>query len=139
MPIKNYTTKIDANVSLGEIQNALAKAGATKIMIDYEGGEPISISFGINIDATSCAFKLPVNYDGVAAALKKQNVKADKAQVVRIAWRNIRDWVLAQMALIEAGNASAGEVFLPYLIDKSGTTLYQLVVSGRLALPDNNA
>ena len=30
MPIKNYTTKIDIYTSLGEIQCALAKAGAQK-------------------------------------------------------------------------------------------------------------
>ena len=36
LAIKNYTTKVDVYQSLGEIQGALAKHGATKIMIDYE-------------------------------------------------------------------------------------------------------
>ena len=35
MAIKNYTTKVDIYTSLGEIQGALAKGGARKIMIDY--------------------------------------------------------------------------------------------------------
>lgn len=35
MPIKNYTTKVDVYTSLGEIQGALARNGACKIMIDY--------------------------------------------------------------------------------------------------------
>ena len=45
MPIKNYTTKEDVYQSLGEIQGALAKNGARKIMIDYdEKGNPVSRS-----------------------------------------------------------------------------------------------
>lgn len=137
MPIKNYTTKIDVYTSLGEIQGALAKAGAVKMMIEYDGsGMPTSLAFGLNIGGNNIAYILPVNTDGVAAVLSKQKVKADKAQVQRIAWRNIRDWVLAQLALIEAGNVSADEVFLPYMANNSGTTLYQLVKDGRLALPD---
>ncbi len=136
MAIQNYTTKIEAGVSLGEIQSALAKAGATKIMIDYKGGEPDSITFGIVIGDTLCAYNLPVNADGVAAVLKRQNIKADKNQVMRIAWRNVRDWVIAQIALIEAGNAEIGQVFLPYMTDSSGNTIYQLVATGRLSLPN---
>lgn len=49
MPIKNYTTKVDVYQSLGEIQGALAKNGARKIMIDYdENGNPVGVTFGIN-------------------------------------------------------------------------------------------
>lgn len=40
MAIKNYTTKVDAYTSIGEIQGALARHGATKIMIDYDNGKP---------------------------------------------------------------------------------------------------
>jgi hypothetical protein len=138
MPIKNYTTKIDAGVSLGKIQSALASAGASKIIVDYEDGVPIAVSFGMLLGDTMCAYKLPVNFDGVEAVLKKQKIKADKKQIMRIAWRNVRDWVLAQIALIEAGNAVAGEIFLPYMTDKTGTTFYQQLMStGQLTLPSN--
>ena len=34
MAIKNYTSGVDIYTSLGEIQGALARAGATKIMVD---------------------------------------------------------------------------------------------------------
>lgn len=39
MAIKNYTTKVDVYTSIGEIQGALARHGATKIMIDYDNGK----------------------------------------------------------------------------------------------------
>ena len=109
-------------------------------MIDYDGaGTPVSITFGMQIVDTRVAYILPVNIDGVSAVLQKQKIKADKEQVKRIAWRNVRDWVLAQLALIEAGNVTADEVFLPYMADSSGSTLYQLIKSGQLALPEKGA
>lgn len=63
MPIKNYTTKIDVFESLGEIQGALAKNGARKIMVDYDdNGRPCGITFGLqtaqggNALSTSCQY-----------------------------------------------------------------------------------
>lgn len=136
MAIKNYTTKIDVYTSLGEIQGALAKGGARKIMIDYnENGKPCGVTFGMMIDGRLMGFQLPANIDGVEAVFKKQKVRADREQAERTAWRNIRDWVLAQMAFVEAGNVKTDEVFLPYLTNGQGMTLYEAFTSGQLALP----
>lgn len=44
----------------------------------------------------------------------------------------VRDWVLAQMALVESCDAAVDEVFLPYMTDNSGKTLYQMYSAGRL-------
>lgn len=38
------------------------------------------------------------------------------------------------MAIIEAGMVSVDEVFLPYMVDRQGQTVYGLYQSGRLAL-----
>lgn len=135
MPIKNYTTKVDVYQSLGEIQGALAKNGARKIMIDYdENGNPVGVTFGINTPQGSLGFLLPANIEGVLRVFAKQKIKTDRAQAERTAWRNIRDWVLAQMAFVEAGNVEVDEVFLPYLTDGKGRTLYQVYQSGQLLL-----
>ena len=64
----------------------------------------------------------------------KQKVKPDREQAERTAWRNIRDWILAQMAFVEAGNVEVDEVFLPYLTDGKGKTLYQVYKDGQLLL-----
>ena len=135
MPIKNYTTKVDVYQSLGEIQGALAKNGARKIMIDYdEKGNPVGVTFGINTPQGSLGFLLPANIEGVLKVFAKQKIKTDRAQAERTAWRNIRDSVLAQMAFVEAGNVEVDEVFLPYLTDGKGRTLYQVYQSGQLLL-----
>lgn len=135
MPIKNYTTKIDAFTSIGEIQGALAKNGARKIMIEYdEQGNPRGLTFGLQTDQGGMLFQLPANITGVMEAFKREKIKQDIKQAERTAWRNIRDWVLAQMAFIESGNVQVDEVFLPYLTDRQGNTLYQVYKSGQLLL-----
>lgn len=136
MAIKNYTTKIDYYQSIGEIQGILAKNGARKIMIDYDNtGLPVGIAFAIQTQQQMQAFILPANIDGVMAVFKKQNLKADIEQAKRTAWRNVRDWIMAQMAFIESGNVQMDEIFLPYLSDGK-KTLYQAYKSGQLLLGD---
>lgn len=136
MPIKNYTTKIDCYQSIGEIQGVLARHGARKIMIDYgESGQPDGIAFAIQSGQTAQMFILPANVDGVEIVFKKQKVKADRQQAERTAWRNVRDWIMAQMAFIESGNVQMDEIFLPYLTDGK-KTLYQAYKSGQLLLGD---
>lgn len=139
MAIKNYTTTVDVYKSLGEIQGALASHGARKIMVDYdEKGGPIGVTFGIETPVGARAFCLPANVEGVKAVFAQQKVKAQAGQAERTAWRNIRDWIMAQMAIIEAGQVQMDEVFLPYLTDGKGQTLYQLYQRGYLALEKYN-
>ena len=134
MPIKNYTTTVDVYQSLAELQGALAKHGACKIMVDYEEGQPTGVTFGINTTEGPRGFALPANVAGVQDVFARQKVKSAGGQAERTAWRNIRDWVLAQMAIIEAGQVEMEEVFLPYLTDGRGRTLYSLYQSGQLGI-----
>lgn len=114
----------------------MAKNGARKIMIDYDNtGLPVGIAFAIQTQQQMQAFILPANIDGVMSVFKKQNLKADIEQAKRTAWRNVRDWIMAQMAFIESGNVQMDEIFLPYLSDGK-KTLYQAYKSGQLLLGD---
>ena len=137
MAIKNYTTTIDVFKSLGEIQGALASHGACKIMVDYDAaGLPIGVIFAIKTLDGMRGFSLPANVEGVRAVFTRQKVKATPGQAERTAWRNVRDWIMAQMAIIEAGQVQIDEVFLPYLTNKHGMTLYQIYQGGQLYLGD---
>lgn len=137
MPIKNYTTNIDSFRSIGEIQGALASHGISQIMIDYADGCPVGISFALQTARGFFGFKLPANIEGVRCAFEKEHVRATAGQAERTAWRNIRDWVLAQMAIIDAGMVQTEEVFFPYIVDKSGTTVFDAFQQGRLLLGAN--
>ena len=135
MAIKNYTSTVDSFVSLGEIQAALAAHGAEKIMIDYDAGKPVAVTFAMSTAQGVRGFLLPAAVDGTLRTFARQKIKADRTQAERTAWRNVRDWVLAQMALVESADIPPDEVFLPYLTDGKGTTLYSLYAGGQLLLP----
>lgn len=134
MAIKNYTYTVSASKSIGEIQEALAENGATRIMTQYDNKQPAGIMFEIETPAGLRVFSLPANVNGVRDVMERKGVKADNGQAERTAWRNVRDWVLAQMAIIEAGMVQMEEVFFPYMTDGKGRTVYQLYQGGVLAL-----
>lgn len=135
MPIKNYTSGVSIHTSLGAIQGELAKHGARQIMVEYDdSGKPYGVAFAIDTPQGRRGFVLPANVDGVVECFKRQKVKADREQAERTAWKNVHDWVMAQMAIIEAGMVQMEEVFLPYLTDGRGNTLFKLYQSGQLAI-----
>lgn len=104
MAIKNYTSTVEVYQSLGEIQGALASHGARKIMVDYDGnGQPDGVAFCLQGPDGLKAFILPANVAGVREVFARQKLKVADGQAERTAWRNLRDWVLAQMAITEAG------------------------------------
>ncbi|RFM30046.1 hypothetical protein [Deminuibacter soli] len=130
MAILNYTTKIDSHKTVSEIQQLLAKNGASKIILDHNAnGDPVALTFCLSWNGSVAAYILPCNYDGVKRAmLKSKNIPRSQctdAQALRVAWRIVKDWVEAQLAIIQAEIASMPEVFLPYAVTKSGNTLYK--------------
>jgi hypothetical protein len=52
----------------------------------------------------------------------------DEDYVYRMAWRNIRDWVMAQLALYETEIVEMPQVFLPFTQDASGKTAYEVML-----------
>lgn len=139
MAILNYTTSIDADKTINEIAKCLVAHGADKIVTDYSEGLPCAVTFCLTVDGNMVAFSLPANYDGVLQSMKKDRKVpgrlCTKEQALRVSWRIIKDWVEAQMALVEAKLADTAEVFLPYAVTKQGNTLYkQLKSNGMLQL-----
>ncbi len=139
MPILNYTTEIDVHKSIGEIQKSLAKAGAIAVSVDYDGqGEPMALMFLIRFQGEPVSFRLPSRWEGVLKRLnndpKVPRSFKTEIQARRVAWRIVKDWVEAQMAIIEAGQAELVEVFLPYAVTNSGQSLYQVFNSSQKLL-----
>lgn len=77
---------------------------------------------------------LPANVAAVQKVLEKQRVKADYAQAERVAWRIVKDWVEAQMAILESEMVQMDEIFLPYMTDNAGHTLYQAYLDNQLRI-----
>lgn len=134
MAILNYTTAIKAEKTVGEIQGMLAAAGASAVLIEYgPGGVLAALSFRINTVNGQLSFRLPARYKGVYKRLQDEGVPRrlqTEEQAARVSWRIIKDWVKAQLALVEAEQAELTEVFLPYLQDpNTGDTVYQKLKS----------
>lgn len=131
MPIKNYTTKIPAVQTVGEIQGLLAEHGARKVMMDYsDRGGVESVTFGLAVNGSLVGFKIDAKPEGVANVMKKDGIKCDSVQAERIAWRNVKDWIAAQLALVETEQASMQQVFLPYLVSGEKTLYEKMISSG---------
>lgn len=135
MPLLNYTTKVDVYSTIGAIQGCLVKHGARKIMQDYDGeGRPQSLCFAINTKFGVRGIRLPANVDAVHKVLEKQKVKCDREQAERVAWRILKDWVEAQMAILESEMVQMDEIFLPYMVAKDGLTTYELYRENQLMI-----
>ena len=139
MPLLNYTTKVNVYTTIGEIQAQLVKHGAKKIMQDYDDDSCInSLSFLINTPNGPRGIRLPANVDAVHKVLIRQKVKCDREQAERVAWRIVKDWVEAQMAILESEMVQIDEIFLPYMVNNNGQTLFEAYRSNQLMLEEEN-
>lgn len=129
MPILNYTTSIDFNKTVGEIYAILARAKVQQISTDYENGMPSAIRFMIIYFEQPIYFRLPCNVEGVFKSLcrapKVPYRLQNREQARRVAWRIIKDWIEAQLAIVESQQAQITEVFLPYVLDETQRTLFE--------------
>lgn len=135
MAIKNYTTRVNPERTISEIGALLARKGARRVSTEYGlKGQIDAVSFEMEVGGVSVHFRLPSNIPGVARALSANGKPTDKqlGHAVWVSWRIVKDWIDAQMALIESNQAEPGQVFLPYAIPAkaSGDTrsLYELFV-----------
>jgi len=132
MSLLNYTTSISVEKTLGEIQRSLAKAGASKIMTDYDDtGNIVSLSFQLKLNDNPIAFTLPTDWKPVLEVLKRDpkvpvRLKEEQ-QARRVAWRITKDWVQAQLAIIETRMVTTAQVFLPYAVTSTGQLMYEYV------------
>lgn len=136
--IKNYTSKDPVNRVTAKIQEILIKAGAKKIMLDYDAvGNINSITFGLQIEGKGFVpFILPVSVEKLAVVMYDQRFNSlsqkDKDQAMRTAWKNVHDWIDAQMALVETEMVKAEQIFLPYMQTGLNETLFDRFESGNL-------
>lgn len=136
--LKNYSTTVEAEKSIMEIEQLLTMFGSDAIMKEFTGdGKVRSLSFKFQ----NKPYKLPANVEGVAKVLysnKKISYRRDgmanrDKNAYNVAWRILKDWLHSQLSIIASGQAVPEEVLLPYLFDGS-RTLYQAYKEGRVQL-----
>lgn len=140
MPLLNYTTTVSVMRTIGEVQGLLVQAGARQIMAEYNPvGQPTAIAFLIHTIHGPRRFVLPVNSDHVASVLKRDRHVPPRfktpQQAERVAWRIVKDWLEAQLAIIRTEMVTLDQVMLPYMTGDDGRTVYELYLDQQLALP----
>lgn len=144
----NYTTEIPAAKTISEIYAMLATSRIAEIRSQYDGfGNVSAISFSVQTSHGIIPFLLPANVKAAGAVLNKQvrekriprRYLDDTEQARRVAWRIVRQWVEAQLALVSLEMTKIEEVFFPYAQNSEGRTVFEVFESSKfkgLALPE---
>lgn len=125
--LPKYRTRVNYEQTVNEIQIRLRKAGAKKIIFDYDMELPVNITFNYPFKDEMMFFSLPLRFNGVSKLMKQQGISGGDDQAINIGWRIMKDWIIAQLALVDAEIAELAEVFLPYAVTKTGETMYEWV------------
>jgi hypothetical protein len=146
MPILDYTTKVPVARTVAEIEAKLARAKAEAILKEYDRDGIVSaLSFRIRTEFGVLTFLLPANIGRVYQVIVRDKRISPslrtREQAARIAWRIVKDWIEAQLAMIEAGLVDLQQVFLPYAQDTKGRTFYELMRERKFQplLPESNS
>ncbi len=141
--LKNYTSQASMDGIFGAIQQALAAHKARKIQLEFDDeGNATSIQFVLVLHGVNYTFRLPARFENVRKLVAEsyrnsgKGISGDRLdeQAYRTAWANIRDWVSAQMAIIDSGMVKMEEVFMPYLLVEENMTMFE-VFEQQKALP----
>lgn len=143
MNLKNYTSGVPVMSTIGRIENALARAGASGVAKEFKNGHVASLTFHALLpNGKNIAIRLPANVDAVFATLRKQVSKPRKGteqrlleQAERTAWKLMQDWTEVQLSLIAMNQAEFLQVFLPYVHDGNESFYQRLKGNNFAALP----
>lgn len=143
MPLLNYTTTVPVNRTVAQIQGLLVEAGARQIGMEYSStGSPIAVGFLTETPHGPRRFVLPINAKRVETVLKREKAPTrftTPEHAERVAWRIVKDWLEAQLAIIRTEMVTLDQVMLPYMTGDDGRTVYQLYQDQQLALPAGDA
>jgi len=146
MPLLDYTTKVPVSRTVSQIQAKLVEHGARAIMMEFDDqGKVKALTFSITMPNGELPIRLPIGAAATLRVLQRQYdnreipgsyAKADHAY--RVAWRIIKDWVEAQLSLVETEMVKMEQIFLPYVVTGSGATLYEVIAQKHFLIGPGN-
>lgn len=140
MPIMNYTTKVAVDKTAAEVQAILGRSGAASVSVFYMSGQPAGVTFTMSTPAGPREYRLPVDVEAMHRHLRSEHAAGrlrahqsvasmtSREQAARVAWRVAKDWLEAQVTLVQAQMATLDQVMLPYLLTAGpeSRTLYEV-------------
>ena len=141
-PILNYHTKISAEQTIAQIQKMLAKNGANAVLTEYgPDGNVSAVSFRLEHQGTQVFFRLPANIDPIYVLVQRNGDRPSnrtREHATRVAWRIIRQWIEAQLAIVQCEQVEMVEAFLPFAQDQAtGETVFQRLAKDNFTLLDS--
>lgn len=136
MPLLNYTTTVSAVRTIGEITKMLVEHGAAQVLSEYDNGKVTGLAFAMPTPHGLRQYRLPVNIAAVLKVLERQRVAwryQNLEQAERVAWRILKDWVEAQLAIVATQMVTLDQVLLPYMLVE-GATVYDRYLSEQLSI-----
>lgn len=137
MSLLNYSTTVPAAKTVAQIQTILAKHGAIAILTNYDSeGQVESLSFKVKTSHGELPIRLPIDIDATLRVLERQAPRryCNREQAVKVSWRIIKDWVEAQLAILETEMVRMEQIFLPYVVTNDGRTLFSRMVESKFLL-----
>lgn len=151
--ILNYSTEISVDKTIAEIKTILRAKQARAITEVYNNaGEITAVEFVYDTGWGPRPFLLPAKSEAVLALMvERHNANLNKwhrsywnpdkppqsvrEQAKRTAWRTIKDWVEAQMALMATRQVTFEQIFLPYALVDGNRTMFDVYNESQKALP----
>lgn len=135
MPLLNYTTKIPYEKTMAQVEALLRMHGASGIYEKVDDqGYVSALAFTLRSPNGDLPIRLPVGVNATYKVLEKQYANreierrfASRDHARRVAWRIIKDWLEAQVWLVEAEMARMEEILLPYMMVDEERTLYEAI------------
>ncbi len=133
------TTQVSPQKSVNEIQELLVAYGATAILTEYDNGEVIAVSFKHRTGDIEIPYRLPSRWQEVKKLLAKPRrtpkFSTLDAEAKRVAWRQTRRWVEAQLAYVQTNQVKFEQVFLAYMqVGLGSETLYERLEGNRFMM-----
>ncbi|MBA7593472.1 hypothetical protein ES703_00392 [subsurface metagenome] len=112
-------------------------------MMEYgDGGRIKALSFTVKTPNGELPIRMPIDAAATLRVLQRQYQNreipaqyANEAHAYRVAWRIIKDWVEAQVSLLETEMVRMEEIFLGYIIAADGQTLFEKLEQRGFLLP----
>lgn len=137
MALVNYTTEVDANKTVAEIELFLLNFGISKITKEYDDAQrPVSLNFAAFLLGQPQWFSLKVSTDAVLSALKNPKHKVPpryqtRDHAFRVGWRIMKDLVRCQLSAVEVKQMEISEAFFSFIVDGDGITTYSHFLEAR--------
>jgi hypothetical protein len=139
--IMNYTTGVAVKRTLDEITTLLVRGGARAVQTEYDDdGRVAALNFVVRTALGNRAFHVVVETERVLKVLQAQTERRyhTREQAERVAWRIIKDWLEAQMTLVQLQLIGLDQAMLGFMVVRPGDnrTAYELYTEEQLALPE---